>query len=103
MDTRSHFTLPQAARAAGIGYLVIIVCGLFAEFGVRQALYDPSSADKTLANIAASEMLFLFGIASDLVMLLADVLVALMLCRVFESVHKGLSMLAAMLRLVPEA
>jgi hypothetical protein len=91
---------PHWARIAGIGYLFIIVCGLFAEFGVRQALYVPGDAVKTFQNIANAEGLYRIGIASDLVMLLADVAVAWALYLYLASVDRSLSLLAALLRLV---
>lgn len=90
----------KAALTAGISYLVIIVCGIFAEFGVRQQLYVVGDAQKTLANIASNEGLFKIGIASDLLMLLADVVVAWALFVFFAQVNKQVSLFAAFLRLV---
>lgn len=91
---------PSFARIAGLGYLVIIVCGLFAEFCVRQALYVPGDSAQTFRNIAAGETLFRIGIASDLAMLLADVIVAWALYLYLATVDRPLSLLAALLRLV---
>lgn len=64
------------ARVAGVGYLVIIAAGIFAEFGVRGGLIAPGDPDATARAIAASETLFRTGLAADLVMLVADVGVA---------------------------
>ncbi|MBX3096334.1 MAG: DUF4386 domain-containing protein [Fimbriimonadaceae bacterium] len=88
------------ARIAGIGYLVIILCGLFAEFGVRQALFAPGDAFVTARNIRAHEFQFRLGIASDLVMLLADVVVAWALFFYLKTIDRTLSLLAGLLRLV---
>ncbi|MHC4791131.1 MAG: DUF4386 domain-containing protein [Planctomycetota bacterium] len=93
----------QAARVAGIGYLIIIIAGIFAEFFVRSTLIVPGDAATTANNIMASEWLFRIGIASDLVMLLFDVVVALALYVVLKPVNKSLALLAAFFRLVHAA
>lgn len=90
----------SAARIAGIGYAVIIACGLFAEFGVRQSLYVAGDPAKTFENIAMAETRFRTGIASDLLMLVADVAVAGALFVLFAPVSRGGSLLAAFFRLV---
>lgn len=92
---------PQAhARVAAVGYLVIIVAGIFAEFFVRSSLIVRGNPGATAANIIASESLFRLGIAGDLVMLVADVVVALALYQLFREVSRGLALLAAFFRLV---
>jgi len=70
-------SLSTYARAAGAGYLVIIVSGIFAEFFVRGSLIVPGNSGATAGNILASQALFRLGIVGDLVMLAADVVVAL--------------------------
>jgi hypothetical protein len=60
-------------------------------------------AAATAANIARSEVLFRTGIASEFIMLACDVLVAVMLSFVFESVSRSLSLLAAFLWLAHAA
>lgn len=91
------------ARVAGLGYLVIIVTGIFSEVVVRGSLIAPGDAAVTASNIAASEVLFRSGLASELVMLTADVVVAFALYVLFEQVSRGLAMLAAFLRLAHAA
>ena len=88
------------ARAAGVGYLVIIATGIFAEFFVRASLVVSGDPGTTAANIQASELLFRSGLASEFVMLLADVFVAGALYVVFRPVDRGLAVLAASFRLV---
>lgn len=87
------------ARVAGAGYLVIIIAGIFAEFFVRSRLVVSGDPAATARNILASETLFRTGIAGDLLMLLADVVVALALFVVFREINRGLALLAAFLRL----
>lgn len=91
------------ARVAGLAYLTIIVSGIFAEFVVRQSLLVPGDAGATAANILASESLYRLGMAGDLLMLLADVVVAVALYALFREVSKGLALLAAFLRLAQGA
>jgi SAM-dependent methyltransferase len=100
MTDRTAPTSPMAyARVAGLGYLIIIVTGIFAEFFVRSSLIVPGDAAATANNIAASELLFRTGIASELIMLLCDVLVAVALYVLFKGVDKSLALLAAFFRL----
>ena len=89
----------RIAQTAGWSYLVIIVCGLFAEFGVRQPLLG-GELDEQRARIIENPALFRAGIACDLVMLLADVVVAWALYVFFSRVDKNVSLLAAFFRLV---
>lgn len=91
------------ARLAGAGYLVIIVAGLFAELGVRQALMVPGDAAATAANLAASAQRYRLGIAADLVMVVTDVLVAGALYALFRVVHQSLAALGALLRVAHAA
>ncbi|HKJ02969.1 MAG TPA: DUF4386 domain-containing protein [Longimicrobiales bacterium] len=91
------------ARVAGLGYLVIIVSGIFAEFFVRSGLIVPGNAAATAHNIVASELLFRTGLASEFLMLTADVAVALALYVVFEGVSRSLALLAAFFRLTHAA
>ena len=91
------------ARAAGIGYLIIIVAGLFGELVVRSNLVVPGDAAATAANLITSGLRFRFGLAAELVMLAADVLVAVALYVLLEQFSKGLALLAAFYRLVHAA
>lgn len=85
--------------AAGILYLIIIVSGIFAEFFVRSSLIVPGDAMTTANNILASEMLFRAGIAADLIMIIADIALALVFYLLFRPVSNGLALLAAFFRL----
>jgi hypothetical protein len=95
--------LDRWARAAGLGYLMIVACGMYAEFFVRQGLVVPGDPSATANAIAGAEALWRSAIASELVMLLADVLVAGALYVVFRGVSEGLAMLAAFFRLAHAA
>lgn len=97
-------TSPRSvARAAGAGYLVIIVAGILAEFVVRGRLIVAGDAEATAANIADALPLFRAGIAGDLVMLVADVCVAAALYVLFRPVSRNLALLAAAFRVAHAA
>ena len=87
------------ARMAGLGYLVIIATGIYAEFFVRSSLIVPGDPTVTAENIAASELLFRTGLAAEFVMLTADVFLALALYVVFREVSRNLALLAGFFRL----
>ena len=93
----------KLARVAGVLYLTIFVAGIFAEFIVRQSLIVPGDAMATAANIMGSEMLFRANIAADLVMIIADIALALVFYELFKPVSRSLSMLAAFFRLMQAA
>jgi hypothetical protein len=93
----------KVARVAGLGYLIIIIAGIFAEFIVRSSLIVPGDATTTANNILASEWLFRTGIAGDLIMLLCDVVVAAALFILLKPVSRGIALLAAFFRLVHAA
>jgi len=50
------------ARLAGLGYLVIIVTGIFAEFFVRSSIIVPGDATATAANLLGAQDLFRSGL-----------------------------------------
>ncbi len=90
-------------RWAGLLYLVIIICGLGAELGVRQVLIDRANASATASAILARPELFRLGIAADLVMAMADVALAILLFLVFRLVSPALALAAMVFRLVQAA
>ena len=89
----------KLTKIAGLLYLTIIIAGIFAQFFVRQGLIVPGDAAATAANIIASEGLFRLGIAADLIMIIADVALALVFYILFKPVSVALSLLAAFFRL----
>jgi Domain of unknown function (DUF4386) len=91
------------ARTAGLLYLTIIVCGLFAEVGVRSRLVEHGDPTATARNILESPMLFRFGVAADIVMLVCDVALAVVLFRLLAPISRTLSMVAAAFRLTQSA
>jgi hypothetical protein len=100
MSTAVGTTSPQTyARAGGLLYVFITVGALFAEAFVRGRLVVRGDAAATAANILGSETLFRVGLASEVLVLVADVTVALILYALLEPVNRHLALLAAFLRL----
>ena len=83
------------ARAAGLFYLITIVCGVFAELFVRSRLIFSNDAAATAANILAHESLYRVGLAADLVMLAAYIAVTVLLYILFKPVSARVSLVAA--------
>ena len=90
-------SLRKAALVAGFGYLPVFILGGFANF---PNFIVPGDAATTVNNIMASESLFRTYIASWVIVLAFDTLVAWALYILLKPVHKSLSLLAAWFRLV---
>lgn len=102
--TSTATTSPNTyARIAALLYLTIIAAGIAAQFFVRGSLIVPGDAAATAQAITASESLFRLGIAGDLVMIAADIALALVFYILFRPVSHALSLLAAFFRLVQAA
>lgn len=84
----------------GILYLLVIVCGLFSEMGVRGALYLPDNIWGTMENIYRNQSLLRLGVASDMLMVLADIGLAWFFLILFQQNYPRLSLLAAFFRLI---
>jgi hypothetical protein len=78
----------------------MFLLALFADGFVLQNLVVPGDAATTADNIKTDELLFGLGIASYIIILVIDVVIALALYVILKSVNKNLSELAAVLRLI---
>ncbi|MDP9320269.1 MAG: DUF4386 domain-containing protein [Chloroflexota bacterium] len=100
MTNRSVALSPRkAALVAGFGYLGILVVDTIA-LSLVDGLIVRGDAAATASKITASESLFRLGIASWIVVLALDAVVAWALYIFLEPVDRHLSMLAAWFRLV---
>ena len=91
------------ARVTGILYLVIIVFGLFSELVVRAGMIERGDAAATAENILSSEFLFRVGFASDLLIFLCDVAVAVLLYVLLRPAGRTWSLVSAAFRLTGTA
>jgi len=89
-----------AGVTAGIGILLMAVLAGFGNFAAVEGLVTPGDPARTAGAIASSEGLFRLGIASLILVVALDVVVAWALYRVFAPVNRSLSLLAAWFRLV---
>jgi hypothetical protein len=87
------------ARVVGFSYLFALVPAIFAEFYVSGRLVS-GDAIATAQNIIAHERLFRLGIASNLLVFAADVLLITALYVVLERVNRRLALLATFFRLI---
>ena len=94
-----YSTQKRYGRIAGILYLVIIVSGIFSEGVVRSGLVIHGDTQTTISNIKGAELLFRFGFTSDLIMVLADIGIALVFFWMLKPVNKSLSLTAMIFRL----
>ncbi|WBL32186.1 DUF4386 domain-containing protein [Sinirhodobacter sp. HNIBRBA609] len=92
--------LARKSRLAGMLYLVIIIMGLGAEFGLRGPLVDLTDATGTAGSILAAPGQFRLAIAADLVMALSDAGLAILLYLIFRNVAYSLALSAMVFRLI---
>lgn len=88
------------ARITGFSLLLMAVIALFANFFVFESLIVPGNAAVTVENLLANDLLFRFGIAGFIIVLLLDVVVSWSLYILLRQVNKHLALLAAGFRLV---
>lgn len=100
MHLQRKDTERTVARAAGLLYLIIILCGISAEVALRGPLINLGDAAGTAEAILASLGRFRLSIAFDLVMALADAGLAVLLFVLFRPVAPTLALAAMVFRLV---
>lgn len=81
--------ITSAARIAGVWYLILAICGAFAEFGIRQRFIVPGDAAATADNILANAGMFRFGIGLELLGQVVFVLLVLALFDLLKVVNRG--------------
>jgi hypothetical protein len=91
-DTRS---LRTASLTAGLALAVMAFLAAFGVFGAIGALVTPGDAAKTAVDIAGSQALFRWGIASLILVAVLDIVVAGALFTLFAPVHRSVSLMAA--------
>ncbi|TKT84877.1 DUF4386 domain-containing protein [Dyadobacter frigoris] len=93
-------SLKNTARICGFLYLYVIVAGIYSEVFVRGSLIVAGNATATTDNIMTSQSLWRVSFASQIIMLLCTVWLALGLYILLKSVNKQLSMAAMLFNLV---
>lgn len=87
------------ARFAGLLYLLIAVFGGFAFFAGYESLIVKGDAVATTNNILDSELMFRIGIIGDSFTFLGEIVLTILLYKLFKPVGKSLSQIAAFSRL----
>lgn len=96
-------SLNKIAKIAGIGYLVIFVTGIFANFFVLESIVVPGDAATTFNYILENEFQFRIGFLSFVIMVVFDVMLTWALYLIFEPVNRNLSLFGSWFRLVNTA
>src|SRR5215467_3683531 len=99
MSTPEGLTLRQAALLAGFGYLLTTPV-FFIEFFINPELIVRGQIAQTVANISSHHGLFLATVFGYLTNFIGDIIAALGLFILLAPVNRGISLLAAWLRLV---
>ena len=101
MNTITNETPPIIyTKTAGLLYLIIIVFGIYSEVFIRGSLIVEGDSVTTATSILASENLFRFGLAADVIMILSDVAIAILFYILLKPVSKTLALMAAAFRLI---
>lgn len=80
-------------RLAGFLYLILIICGVFAEFFIRSKFHVHGDAIATAKNIINSTLLYRLGFVSDLMMLVSAFFLVLTLYVLLHSINKRYAVL----------
>jgi len=95
--------MKTTARFAGLLYLLIAVFGGFAFFAGYEGLIVKGDAAATTNNILDSELMFRVGILGDSFTFLGEIVLTILLYKLFKPVGKTLSQIAAFSRLAMTA
>lgn len=95
--TDHDVTRPQVRLTGGF-YLLIAVAGGFSIAFVPSVLMVPGDPATSLQRIADQRWLFLAGIGGDAVMMLSELVVTVMLFRMFARTHSTVAGIAALAR-----
>jgi hypothetical protein len=81
----------KTARLAGILYLSLIPLGIFGIIYVPSSLIVPENITTTISNIIENETLFRWSIISALVVQLVNIILVLLLFKVFKHTNKAMA------------
>ena len=87
------------ANFAGLLYLLIAVSGGFSIGYVPSVIMAPGDAATTAQNMLDNQGLFRLGIFGDIIVLLLEIILTVLLYRLFKPVSQRISMIAAFSRL----
>ncbi len=92
MSTTNHPRL--LARIAGVFYLIITACALFAYLYVRGHVIDADDMARTVANLTAEEQFYRLGFASAVIVVVCNLPLGVILYELLKVVNPRLALLA---------
>lgn len=95
----ADISLNKTAIFTGVAFILMLLIGIFG-LPLYANLIVPGDETTTINNIMANLLLFRLGIASYLIILILDVVVAVGLYMIFKQVNKNLALLQMWLRLL---
>lgn len=90
--------MKKLARLTGIGYLIIFITGFFANFYVLENLYVASQAEQTATNIITHFSMYVTGCLSFVIMIVADIILAIPLYHLLKQTSKKMAKLSSIFR-----
>src|SRR5262245_39133075 len=82
------------ARVAGVFYVIITVCALFAYLYVRDQVIDTDDMARTAANFHAQEQLYRMGFAAAVIVVVCNLPMGFILYELLKVVNSRLAQLA---------
>ena len=95
----NHLSPTAYAKLAGLLYLLIAISGGFSIGYMPSVIMVPGDAATTAQNIIENQGLFRLGIAGDILVFLMEIILTVMLYRMFKPVNPTLSLIAGFSRL----
>ena len=96
----SDLSLGNAAKIAGIGYLMVFIVSIFGKALALDKIIIMGDAITTANNIIANRELFRFGITCWLIVMVFDAIVAWALYILLKPTNKNLALLSTWFRLI---
>lgn len=93
-------SIQKTARTAGLLYLILAICGGFAEFAVRQGMIVAGDAAATASNIMAAMPTFRLGVVSELLGQTVFIFLVLYLYQLLNPVNRNQAVLMVVLVIV---
>jgi hypothetical protein len=88
----------KAAKVAGLAYILIIILGVFKVNFLESRLILSGNDAATATNIMTNELLFRIGVASEIILFVLVVFLAVALYVILKPVNKNLALVALFLR-----
>jgi len=90
----------QLIKTSGIAYLLIFLCGFYANFAILESLVEFNDPITTTTNIIKNHSQFGYGLIGFVIMVIFDLILVWSLFKITITVSKRLSSLASLFRLL---